>query len=116
MFSFMEITLSVADGIPVMSLAGRLDVTTSPALEERIQPLLASPGSKLILDCSSLVYVSSAGLRVFITAQRQLVASGGGLAFSSLAKPVRELFHLAGLEELFLIEDSVASAVGKLAS
>ena len=116
MFPYMEITLSLADGIPVMSLAGRLDVTTSPVLEERIQPLLSTPVSKLILDSSSLVYVSSAGLRVFISAQRQLLAAGGGLAFSSLAKPVRDLFHLAGLEELFLIEDSVEAAVGKLSS
>lgn len=116
MFPCMDITLSVADGIPVMSLDGRLDVTTSPVLEERIRPLMSTPGSKLILDCSSLVYVSSAGLRVFITAQRQLVAAGGGLAFSSLAKPVRELFHLAGLEELFLIEESVSGAAGKLSA
>jgi len=89
----MEITLSMVEEIPVMSLSGRLDVTTSPILEERLLPVIEGAGSKIILDCSELTYVSSAGLRVFITSQRRLAEHGGGLAFFSH----RGLLALAGL-------------------
>ncbi len=115
----MEITLTLAGTIPVLQLAGRLDVATSPILEERIKPILedhegkeVSP--KIIFDCSALSYVSSAGLRVFISTQRQLTARGGGVAFAALSKPVRDLFHLAGLEALFIIEPSVGDAAARL--
>ena len=110
----MEITLSMVEGIPVMSLAGRLDVTTSPLLEERLLPAIESDGAKIILDCSELSYVSSAGLRVFITCQRRLAEHGGGLAFAALSKPVLELFRLAGLETLFVIAATPAEAVARL--
>ena len=110
----MEITLSLARGIPVFSLAGRLDVVTCPVLEERLAPLYEAAGSRLIMECSSLTYVSSAGLRVFLLCQRHLGAGGGGVAFASLGKPVRELFHLAGLEDLFIIEETTEAAAGRL--
>jgi len=110
----MEITLSLARGIPVFSLAGRLDAATSPVLEERLTPVFEETGAKLIIECSSLTYVSSAGLRVFLLCQRHLGAGGGGVAFASLGKPVRELFHLAGLEDLFIIEETTEVAVDRL--
>lgn len=115
----MEISLTLAGTIPVLQLAGRLDVATSPLLEERITPIREDHEGKegsprIVFDCSELSYVSSAGLRVFISTQRQLTARGGGVAFAALSKPVRELFHLAGLEELFIIEPSVGDAAVRL--
>jgi len=114
----MEISLTLAGTIPVFHLSGRLDVATSPLLEERIRPTLEGKEavSRIVFDCSELSYVSSAGLRVFIFAQRQLTGSGGGVAFASLSKPVRDLFHLAGLEALFIIEPSVSEAAARLES
>jgi len=110
----MEITLSVADGIPVFSLAGRLDAVTAPLLEERLRPVLVEESARIVMDCLELGYVSSAGLRVFLSTQRHLAAKGGGVAFAALAKPVRDLFHLAGLEELFVIEETPAAAAARL--
>lgn len=110
----MEITLSMVEGIPVMSLVGRLDVTTSPILEERLIPAIEEAGSKIILDCSELSYVSSAGLRVFITCQRRLAGHGGGLAFAALSMPVLELFRLAGLDTLFVIAATPAESAARL--
>lgn len=110
----MEITLSVAGNIPVFSLAGRLDAATAPLLEERLRPVLADEGARIVMDCAGLVYVSSAGLRVFLSTQRGLASKGGGVAFAALSTPVRDLFHLAGLEELFLIEETAAAAAARL--
>ena len=116
--SMMEITLGMSGAIPVFSLSGRLDAITSPILEERLKPLLDDPeGAKhLILDGAGLSYVSSAGLRVFLMAQRQLAARGGGLAFAGLTRQVLDLFQLAGLQDLFVIKESVEEASTGLAS
>lgn len=112
----MEITLGMSGTIPVFSLSGRLDAITSPILEERLNPLLDNPaGAKhLIIHGAGLSYVSSAGLRVFLMAQRQLAARSGGLAFAGLTSQVLDLFHLAGLQELFVIEATVDAAAGRL--
>jgi anti-anti-sigma factor len=106
----MEITLSFQGEVPVFHLSGRLDVTTSPLLEDRLLPLLSVEGARVIFDCSDLNYVSSAGLRVFITTQRKLGSQRGGMAFVSLTPQVRELFQLAGLENLFTIVESLQEA------
>jgi anti-anti-sigma factor len=112
----MEITLGMLGSVPVFSLSGRLDAITSPILEERLKPLLDDPAGvkHLILDGAGLSYVSSAGLRVFLMAQRQLAARGGNLAFAALTSQVLELFQLAGLQELFVIEATVDTAAGRL--
>jgi anti-anti-sigma factor len=110
----MDVSLSLCGAIPVFRLAGRLDATSSPLLEERIKPLLEEQGKKLVFDCDGLTYVSSAGLRVFLTCQRQLSAHGGGVAFASLSTPVKDLFHLAGLQDLFMIEANAEAAAARL--
>jgi len=113
---FMEITLSLIGDIPVFQLNGRLDMTSSPLLEERLKPLLKEPGQKLIFDCAGLAYISSAGLRVFLSSMRHLSAQGGGVCFARLSAPVGDLFRLAGLEDLFLITPTVEEAAARLQS
>ncbi len=110
----MEITLSFVREVPIFHLAGRLDVTTSPLLEDRLKPLLCMPGQRVVFDCEGLIYVSSAGLRVFISTQRTLSNHGGGVSFAALTQPVKELFRLAGLETLFPIEPSLEEAISRL--
>jgi anti-anti-sigma factor len=112
----MEITLAMSGEIPVFSLSGRLDAITSPILEERLKPLIEDDQAArhLIVEGSALSYVSSAGLRVFLLAQRQLAARGGSLAFAGLTRQVLDLFQLAGLQELFVIEESVDKAAARL--
>jgi len=110
----MEITLSLVGDIPVFHLAGRLDVTTSPLLEDRLKPMLLLENQRVVFDCVELNYISSAGLRVFISTLRNFRAKGGGLAFASLTPPVKDLFHLAGLQNLFLVEETLSAAVSRL--
>jgi anti-sigma B factor antagonist len=112
----MQITLSFLGDIPVFHLIGRLDASTSTALEERLGLLLDDGGSRVVFDCEGLAYVSSAGLRVFITTLKSTKACGGGLALARLQNPVRELFRLAGLEELFVLAPTVDEAAERLKS
>lgn len=108
----MDITLGMVGETPVLHLSGRLDAMTSPLLEERLQPILneSNAGHRVLFDCSGLTYVSSAGLRVFLLAQREMSGRGGGVAFGGVVGPVLDLFRLAGLDAVLPIAPSVEEA------
>lgn len=110
----MEISLTMVGAIPVFHITGRLDVLSAPQLEERLTPLKEESCLGAVFDCEGLDYVSSAGLRVFLTSLRLLKAKGGGLVFTHLGPAVKDLFHLAGLSELFVEEPSVEAAAARL--
>jgi anti-anti-sigma factor len=114
----MDITLGMVGETPIFALSGRLDTLTSPSLEQQLQPLLedAVGGDRAVFDCADLSYVSSAGLRVFLLAQRRLGLRGGGIAFARVTQPVLELFRLAGLDSIFPIAGSAEEAAAKIAA
>jgi anti-anti-sigma factor len=111
----MEISLTMIGAIPVFHITGRLDVLTAPELEERLTPLKEEGCLGAVFDCEGLEYVSSAGLRVFLTSLRLLRTRGGGIVFTHLSPAVKDLFDLAGLAELFAEEPSVEAAAARLA-
>lgn len=107
----MEITETKHASATVLALAGRLDGLASPALEQRVDAALASGAKALVLDLSALAYVSSAGLRVFLTAAKKFKTAGGRATFVALPAPIREVFELSGFLTVLDIRDDVASAV-----
>lgn len=81
---------------------GRLDLSAASVLEEEIRKNLE--GTKtLVLDLDELEYLSSAGLRVFITL-RKIMDRQGSLRFMNVGGPVGEVFEITGLSVL-LMED-----------
>ena len=81
---------------------GRLDLSAASVLEEEIRKNLE--GTKtLVLDLEELEYLSSAGLRVFITL-RKIMDRQGNLRFMNVGGPVGEVFEITGLSVL-LMED-----------
>ena len=112
----MQINLSLLGDVPVFHLAGRLDASTAPVIEERLGLLLEEGGKQVVFACDDLDYVSRAGLRVFIITLKATKTRGGGMAVAGLQNPVRELFHLAGLEELFVLAPTPHEAAAGLKS
>lgn len=87
-----------------LSLAGRLDTMTAPALDAEIQAIPADT-LKLILDFSAVDYVSSAGLRVLLTAQKKMNAAGGGsMVLTGVRDAVMEVFEVTGFSGMLTIE------------
>jgi anti-anti-sigma factor len=68
---------------------------------------------RLVLDLTDLVYVSSAGIRVFLLAARQL-RGRGTLLLAAPSPMVRQVFDIAGVDEFVDICDTTAAAVGRL--
>lgn len=83
-------------------LSGRLDTTTAPQLEEKIQESLAGT-QKLILDFEKLEYLSSAGLRVLLTGHKAMVKSGGQLEICHVNEVIHEVFEVTGFLDVLNI-------------
>ena len=86
----------------VVSLEGRLDTVTSPELEAALGDLAGV--SKLVINMEKLSYVSSAGLRVLLNAQKKLTANKGEMSISNANDELKEIFEITGFDEIFNIK------------
>ena len=87
-----------------IKISGRMDTITTRECEKQITPLWAQQPPHLVVDCSELSYVSSAGLRLFLVMQKQTTALKGSLRLVGMQPMVRETFKLTGFGILFHIE------------
>ena len=90
------------DGTLTVFLEGRLDTTTSPELEtflDKIYPSLY----EIIFDFEKLDYISSAGLRVVLKAQKML-SERGGIRIRNASKLVMSVFEVTGFSDILRIE------------
>ena len=85
-----------------LALTGRLDTMTAPELEAEITDLLQTVQS-LTLDMEKLDYISSAGLRVILKAQKALEKKSG-LRLTHVPESVKEVFDITGFSDFLTIE------------
>lgn len=86
----------------IIELVGRLDTTTAPALDKTINNDLE--GTKnLVLDLKSLEYISSAGLRVLLSAQKKFQKIGS-MKVTNVCEEVMEVFEMTGFADILTIE------------
>ncbi len=95
----------------ILALSGRLDGLASPGLEKQIDAAQAAGAKVLVFDLANLAYVSSAGLRVFLSAAKKFKTAGGRASFVSLPAPIREVFELSGFLAVLDIRADVSSAL-----
>lgn len=85
-----------------IALEGRLDTMTAPELEAELNKSLAG-AETLIIDFSKLDYISSAGLRVLLSAHK-VMTSKGGMKVTNVNEIVREVFEVTGFADILDIE------------
>lgn len=94
----MEIVSSKKNGKLLLSVRGRIDTNTSGSLLEYIeQCLLQNPN--IILDIKEIDYISSAGLRVFLSAHKRCRDNGGVLTIENASETAIELFEMTGFSD-----------------
>ncbi len=86
----------------IMALQGRLDTTTAPELEAALKPALNGVTS-LILDLAGLEYISSAGLRVLLSAQK-VMNRQGEMKVAHANEAIMEIFEVTGFVDILTIE------------
>jgi len=77
-----------------VKLTGSLDTATAPELERQLEPVLASTVTYLVFDLAGLKFITSAGLRVFASARKPMVARKGNVSFVNLQAQIQEVFNI----------------------
>jgi anti-sigma B factor antagonist len=88
------------EGDLLVVLDGRLDTTTAPKLESFLNDRYDSI-STLVVDCEKLAYISSAGLRVLLSAQKR---TKGAMKLINVCELVMEVFEMTGFADILVIE------------
>lgn len=96
----MNIEKTLDGGRLTLKVDGRLDTNTSPQLEAEIT---LDGVSEVVFDLEGLEYVSSSGLRVFMSAQKSMMASGGKVTVMNLNPTVKGVFDITGLSGVFSV-------------
>ena len=98
----MTINKTVSAGVLSLALAGRLDTTTAPELEAELKASLDGV-TELIFDLERLEYISSAGLRVLLSAQK-VMNRQGSMKLIHVGEGVMEVFEVTGFSDILTIE------------
>ena len=86
-----------------LSLEGRLDTQTAPDLESTVSSSLEGI-TELIFDIKDLQYISSAGLRVLLSAQKSMNNAAGKMIIKNVSEEVMEIFDVTGFTSILTIE------------
>ena len=106
----MEIAITQESDISVCSIRGRLDAVSAPQLEERLDQWFEEAGTKLIFNLVELEYISSAGLRVFLTTAKKMKTRNGKIGMACLHQGVLEVFTVSGFIALIPSFDTLEAA------
>ncbi|WML68401.1 MAG: hypothetical protein METHP_02022 [Methanoregula sp. SKADARSKE-2] len=97
----MEITTAIREGATILTITGRVDTATAPALEREINHQIEQGNRKILLNFSGVSYISSGGLRVLITTEKKLRNPKDGLGLCCLSAEVHKVLKLAGFTSIF---------------
>lgn len=107
----LEISDQHCDGACVASLSGKLDAESVPVFDEWRDSRIDGTETRIILDFSGLSYLSSAGLRAILTANRHAERIGAALIFCGLGGMARQVFQTAGLLAYLPVHPGVKEAL-----
>ena len=87
-------------GIPIVSLSGRLDTATSPAFDSQTASLFEGKHARVLLDFSGLTYISSMGLRSILKIVKHTAQYGGRTGIFSVPTQILEVIEISGFQSL----------------
>ena len=98
----MTVNKTIENGKAVFALEGRLDTNTTPELENELKGVFDGL-TELIFDFAKLDYISSAGLRVLLAAQKEM-NSRGTMKVKNVNETISEVFEVTGFSDILTIE------------
>lgn len=87
----------------IAQFEGRLDTAAAVQTAEDVKPLLAAANKEIILDCTNLEYISSSGLRIFLTIRKEAASKGCKVVVKNISADIRQVFVMTGFISLFEI-------------
>ena len=100
----LEIITTSEDSITGI-LTGRLDTAASQKFTNDMKPLVQNADKHIILDCSALEFISSSGLRLFLTIRKATMAKGSDVTIIGASEDIKQVFKITGFSPLFIFKD-----------
>ncbi len=110
----MEITHTTTEQCTVVQIQGNLDTNTAPEAQAHIDALIEGGVTAVLLDFSTMNYISSAGLRVLLVTSKKLRPTGGKLHMYGLNETAQEVFDMSGFSTILSVFANEADALAAL--
>ena len=101
----MQVDLTRKDKEVTVKLIGRMDTPAAMEAAAELEPLKEEASGTIVMDCSELTYISSSGLRIFLSLRKAAAVKGGKIIVKSISDDIRQVFMMTGFLNLFQIED-----------
>jgi len=99
----MNIEVNDIDGTQVVSIDGKIDSNSAPLLDAQLNELLSQSQAKILTDFELTTFISSAGLRVLLSAAKKAKSQGGELTVCSMNPTVSEIFAISGFATILRV-------------
>lgn len=111
----VDIERTQKDEYDLITIVGEVDASSSIALDNTISEAVSSGSKNLLVDCTSLEYISSAGLGVFMSYIEAFKKNNINIIIYGLNDKVANVFEILGLDQLLRIERTKEAAIAQLA-
>ncbi len=99
----MEIKINKENGEVTVFLIDRLDTPAAQEAAIELEPLKSEASGTIVMDCSKMTYISSSGLRIFLTFRKAAAEKGGKIIVRNISDEIRGVFMMTGFLNLFEI-------------
>ena len=100
----MSTTIKEEEGKMIASFSGRLDTLAAVQTAKDVQCVIDSNCTDVELDCEELEYISSSGLRIFISILKSVKARKGTVVVKNINDEIKKVFEMTGFNKLFIIK------------
>ncbi len=100
----MNIEIKEQNGGYTAEMIGRLDTPAAVQAAKDFQPLMEQADKVITLDCTKLDYISSSGLRLFLSLRKETAAKGGKVIIENINDEIKKVFMMTGFYNLFEIK------------
>ena len=107
----MNIEEQTVDSVVIVSLDGRVDGSTAPDLEKHISGVVDRGNTRILLDCSKMNYIGSAGLRIMLVGAKKCQQGGGKLMLCTLRATCKSVMESSGFLTMLDYYDTRESAL-----
>lgn len=100
----MNLIINETGNVVTGTLEGRLDTLAATQFAKDMEPLIEKADKNIVLDCAGLEFISSSGLRLFLTLRKAATVKGGNVTLKGVSPSVKQVFTITGFNSLFNFE------------
>ncbi len=107
----LEYNVRRIDGLPVLAVAGEIDIYTAPLFKQAVVNLVSEGSTQVIIDLSEVTFMDSSGFGTLLGATKRLRPLGGGLHLAGVNGTIQRMLHLTRLDTIMRVYPTPEEAV-----